>query len=277
MAEKTLNNIRVINKHDTEANWQKATGFTPKQGELIVYDIDSTYSYERIKIGDGVRNVNNLPFTVVQSDLSVNDETNPAYVKNRTHWVEYEYTPVIENTVITMVGEQSSYSGTVSKTDDLLVTGKHYLGIINNTQYEGTAFAVNENIVGLEFGDYDIMSISGYQTLVQSSSSDDITFSLSVGTEIIYHIDEKYIPNTIARVSDVSQQITVDDAFSNTSTNPVQNRVVNEAISNIKTLIGDTAVSTQIETAIANIQVLTFDEIDAICGSSITAASEVVY
>lgn len=62
MSEKTLSNIRIVNKHDTEANWLKATGFTPKQGEIIVYDVDATYSYERIKIGDGVQNVNALPF-----------------------------------------------------------------------------------------------------------------------------------------------------------------------------------------------------------------------
>lgn len=32
------------------------------KGELIVYDIDDTHPYERIKIGDGVQNVNDLPF-----------------------------------------------------------------------------------------------------------------------------------------------------------------------------------------------------------------------
>ena len=61
MANKVLN-TRVINKHDTEANWLKATTFTPKQGEVIVYDVDAKYNYERIKIGDGTRNVNSLPF-----------------------------------------------------------------------------------------------------------------------------------------------------------------------------------------------------------------------
>ena len=61
MAEKILNS-RIVNKHDVEANWIKATGFTPKQGEIIVYDIDQNYSYERIKIGDGVQNVSSLPF-----------------------------------------------------------------------------------------------------------------------------------------------------------------------------------------------------------------------
>ena len=64
MAEKNFNNVRIINKHDTEANWLKATGFTPKQGEIIVYDPEenSNINYERIKIGDGVQNVNALPF-----------------------------------------------------------------------------------------------------------------------------------------------------------------------------------------------------------------------
>lgn len=82
MAEKTLNNIRIVNKHDTEANWLKATGFIPKKGELIVYDKDSTYSYERFKIGDGSTVVSSLPFAdankvdkVAGKGLSANDYT----------------------------------------------------------------------------------------------------------------------------------------------------------------------------------------------------------
>ena len=61
MAEKNVN-ARIVHKHDTEANWLKATSFIPKQGELIVYDIDSNYDYERIKIGDGSTLVSSLPF-----------------------------------------------------------------------------------------------------------------------------------------------------------------------------------------------------------------------
>ena len=61
MADKVLNS-RIIHKHDTEVNWLKATNFIPKQGELIVYDIDDSHDYERFKIGDGVTNVAILPF-----------------------------------------------------------------------------------------------------------------------------------------------------------------------------------------------------------------------
>ena len=66
MAEKNFN-ARIVHKHDTEENWNKAINFIPKQGELIIYDKDSIYDYERIKIGDGVTNVNVLPFATYQS------------------------------------------------------------------------------------------------------------------------------------------------------------------------------------------------------------------
>ena len=62
MAEQNIKS-RIVHKHDTEANWIKATNFIPKQGEIIVYDVDSTHTYERIKIGDGATNVNSLPFS----------------------------------------------------------------------------------------------------------------------------------------------------------------------------------------------------------------------
>ena len=52
---------RIIHKHDSEANWNLIS-FIPKQGEIIVYDIDENYTYERIKIGDGEADVKDLPF-----------------------------------------------------------------------------------------------------------------------------------------------------------------------------------------------------------------------
>ena len=71
-----------IPRHDTAINWSKAINFTPKRGELIVFDADTegtvydittvsingvTYPVEpstkiRFKFGDGVSNVNVLPF-----------------------------------------------------------------------------------------------------------------------------------------------------------------------------------------------------------------------
>lgn len=143
MAEKTLNNIRIVNKHDTEANWLKATGFIPKQGELIVYDKDSTYNYERFKIGDGSTVVSSLPF----ADANKVDK----------------------------------------------VSGK-----------------------GLSTNDYTTT--------------------------------EK---NKLAGIAEGANKTVVDTAMSSTSTNPVQNKVVNAAIGAVSDLIGGKKVSEQISEAIA--------------------------
>lgn len=62
---------RIVHKHDTEANWNKATAFVPLQGEIIIYDKDENYNYERIKIGNGETAVPNLPFTVTTASGTV--------------------------------------------------------------------------------------------------------------------------------------------------------------------------------------------------------------
>ena len=58
---KTIN-TRIQHKHDIESNWNRATEFIPMQGEIIIYDADESYSYERFKIGDGKTLIINLPF-----------------------------------------------------------------------------------------------------------------------------------------------------------------------------------------------------------------------
>lgn len=142
MTEKKITS-RIVHKHDIETNWNKATNFIPLKGELIVYDIDSTHDYERIKIGDGVTKVSALSFA---------DDT---------------------------------------KVDK--ISGK-----------------------GLSTNDYTT--------------------------------DEK---NKLAGIATGANKTTVDSSLSTSSTNPVQNKVVAMEINNLNTLVGDTAVSTQISDAVA--------------------------
>lgn len=91
----TVLKTRIIQKHDFEANWEKAKTFIPKKGEIIIYDpeielaADGTevipdaayveykgnkvlpsarelpYTFARFKIGDGIHTVKQLPFTAV--------------------------------------------------------------------------------------------------------------------------------------------------------------------------------------------------------------------
>lgn len=63
MAENILS-ARTIHLHDIEANWSKYPEFVPKRGEVIVYDKDGNYPYQRTKIGDGETSIIDLPFSV---------------------------------------------------------------------------------------------------------------------------------------------------------------------------------------------------------------------
>ena len=72
--EKNMN-ARIQNKHDIEANWNKALNFIPKIGEIIVYDIDDNYNYSRFKIGDGIRTINDLEFLLDTQYILHNSNT----------------------------------------------------------------------------------------------------------------------------------------------------------------------------------------------------------
>lgn len=55
-------NARVISKHDIPTEWKMATDFVPEQGEIVVYDETNEIGPSKVKIGDGKRNINELPF-----------------------------------------------------------------------------------------------------------------------------------------------------------------------------------------------------------------------
>lgn len=98
MAEKKLN-IRLINKHDVEANWLKATNFIPKKAEIIVYDVDENYGYERFKIGDGETLVSELPF----QSLPLTNDPNMQLVTDADGNILWEEKPYYTGTVINLV------------------------------------------------------------------------------------------------------------------------------------------------------------------------------
>ena len=54
-------NTRIQLKSDTEANWS-AHPIVPLSGEMIIYTADNTHNYTRLKVGDGITSVTNLPF-----------------------------------------------------------------------------------------------------------------------------------------------------------------------------------------------------------------------
>lgn len=67
MAEKIIK-TRIINKHAVKADWDKATNFIPKKGEIIIYD-----DLKKIKIGDGETTVVNLDFMDGGTEIDTSD------------------------------------------------------------------------------------------------------------------------------------------------------------------------------------------------------------
>lgn len=55
---------RISQLHKTEAEWRKLLTWVPAAGEIVVYDPDKHFSYARIKIGDGERALQELPFFI---------------------------------------------------------------------------------------------------------------------------------------------------------------------------------------------------------------------
>lgn len=221
MSEKTLNNIRIVNKHDTEANWQKATGFTPKQGEVIVYDIDENYSYERIKIGDGKSNINDLPFI----DKGVKDWTEEKFL-NKNDAIPVVYTEGTDTVVWT--GNEVAfdigalklyyYISDATPTIDDFANGA-YIDIIDDIPFEFPVgdifvddngaihisgeemFIINNDCVGKEIesmGDILVFPYAGVymnENFVDHIASFVIPGYTGFGARKV--IDPKYIPDLI--------------------------------------------------------------------------------
>lgn len=81
-------NARQIQKNDISANWAKATNFIPKLGELILYT-----DLNKIKIGDGVKTVNSLPFLSTPDKVSeLTNDSNFISEDDIQNLLNYSYT-----------------------------------------------------------------------------------------------------------------------------------------------------------------------------------------
>lgn len=69
MAEKSLQ-ARIQNKCDLTANWEKATNFVPKKGEIIIYSDGGGVGIPKMKVGDGTTKVGSLKFIESDGKLS---------------------------------------------------------------------------------------------------------------------------------------------------------------------------------------------------------------
>jgi hypothetical protein len=62
---------RISQLHKTEAEWKKHSQWIPEAGEFVIYDPDKTHSYSRIKVGDGIRTVQDLDFFIDSAVMEI--------------------------------------------------------------------------------------------------------------------------------------------------------------------------------------------------------------
>ena len=83
-------NIKAIPFHGTAAEWEN-NNYIPKDGEIIIYDIDENYNYKRIKIGNGTDIVSVLPFLdedIASRILAL--ETWSQEIEEKIAYIDYE-------------------------------------------------------------------------------------------------------------------------------------------------------------------------------------------
>ena len=161
MAEKNLN-ARIIHKHDTEANWLKAENFIPKKGELIVYDKDVNYNYNRFKIGDGETFVNNLPFSIEQSDWNQTDETQNDFIKNKPIASEYKLL----------------FSTDYEPIDDIRYEIGYAWGVEYSRKISNYPVKVPDEVIG----GYRIIYYDDQEPFIHQYTAEDFTYSEDVKT-----------------------------------------------------------------------------------------------
>lgn len=257
MAEKRIVG-RAIQKHDVEANWLKADNFKPMQGEIIIYDKDETHNYERIKIGDGVSNVNDLPFTDdngIINELPVTREEefylNTSYggytqvinleeLENNSYYSYHDFYKNGKVKYTKFIIACDDGTECVVLTESVLktyyVTGVGSTFIYLRAVGQGNYYGINcsdkstaSNVVVTRYVDY--LTANNTYEYTPTSNYNPST--------------KKYVDDSIAAIPtpDVSGQIETHN------TSETAHSDIRTSINNLNTLVGDTSVSEQIAAA----------------------------
>lgn len=139
--EKTLK-TRIRLKHDTQANWEKATNFRPLDGELIIYDPDDTHESPRFKVGKNNALLSELKFSsAIASDVYgwAKSATKPSYTASEVGAAtKADITTEINKLDVTDAAEDGKYVSSVSETNGIIKVTKAALPTFTDTdtQYQ---------------------------------------------------------------------------------------------------------------------------------------------
>lgn len=186
-----------------------------------------------------------------QSDWSVNDDTDQAYIKNRTHWVENVPQEAVPETVVDGFTWNSGYGAYIDTTHDLFGTLAMWISAnypnfsfplpvklsVNGIEYE-TTFASTSGMtyIGdssfLETGTFaedgpQILIVSAGGTTTVAPTGDAKAIKIDVYKDEVHGIDRKYLDAvkpvkvviTAAEDGSLSSNMTYDEIYDAVITN----------------------------------------------------------
>lgn len=196
-------------------------------GSTTIHTLDEKF------IPDTIARVSDIPegSAQINTDWNQNDSAQPDYVKNRTHWVEGSVETLIENQNFTLKIDKNGIAA-CSLEAITLVAGETYTVVVDGAERILTA----ENIFWAEtdcvcIGDITVLddantsSELGFIILYAPTYSPEVSMFAMVSDEethilslykssTTYHpLDEGFIPDTIARKSDVTWENLSDKPF----------------------------------------------------------------
>lgn len=227
----------------------------------------------------------NFPSTGESGKIYVDTATNLTYRWSGSAYVEISPSLALGETSSTAYrGDRGKIAYDHSQTSHAPSNAEANQNAFSNVKVGSTTVAADSKTDTLEL-------VAGTNvTLTPDATNDKVTITAkdttySAATTSAAGLMSASDKSKLDGIATGANKTTVDSALSSTSTNPVQNKAVNTAITNLKTLVGDTAVATQISNAVAskadtnhthdnryytetevdNYQLITTSEVDAIC------------
>ena len=159
------------------------------------------------------------------ADWNQNDETAPDFIKNRTHyeipdvWEQVEFTEPLIKDVSTTMFVSEEYTWTADKTYRVRVDGVEY--VFDGMLMAGSSNVFGDNVysIGAPYGarnsnidwtEYPFSFATADFTNIYAVFEDgttDHTVELFISSGEIKQLDQKFVPNTIARVEDVENKL----------------------------------------------------------------------
>lgn len=213
-------------------------------------------------ISDNIARITDIPTHQLQSDWDQNNALSKDYIKNRTHWktpssvaletysqISVTFSNQNNKAVVNLWGYNSypqnflTYLGTVDNYMQLTINGQTFAGFIKSPsefstmKYIGNLSLVNQGTEDTG-EDWCICTNSlGFDSLhivLPIDFIDETSIDFTFYSCEYHQINEKFIPNTIARVSDIPAQVQADwNQNDESAPDYIKNRICYSEISNV--------------------------------------------